>query len=66
MKRITIVRIIGMLCICLAIACAIFGVLGSVGAMELGAPIGRCVIQAIVFGVLTWAFGKFGTALVLI
>ena len=65
MKRVTIVRIIGMFCICLAIVCAIC-VLGSVGAMELGAPIGRCVIQAIIFGILTWGFGKFGTALVLI
>lgn len=65
MKRITIVRIIGMFCICIACVCGI-AVVGSFGAMEFGAPIGRCVIQAIVFGILTWAFGKFGTALVLI
>lgn len=65
MKRITIVRIIGMFCICLAIVCAI-GVVGSFGAMEFGAPIGRCVIQAIVFGLLTAVIGKFGIALVLI
>ena len=43
MKRETLIRIIGMFCICLAVICGI-GVIGSVGAMEWGANIGRCTV----------------------
>lgn len=62
MKRITLIRIIGMFCICFAILSGI-AMIGSVGAMEFGAPILRCTIQAIVFMGLTYGFGKLGAAL---
>lgn len=62
MKRITLIRIIGMFSICFAILSGI-AVIGSVGAMEFGAPILRCTIQAIVFMFLTYGFGKLGAAL---
>ena len=62
MKRITLIKIIGMFCICFAILAGI-AVIGSVGAMEFGAPIGRCTIQAVVFMGLTYFFGKLGTDL---
>lgn len=64
MKRIYIVRIIGMFCMLLAVMCGI-GVIGSVGAMEWGAPIVRCTVQGLVLMAATCGFGKLGTALVL-
>lgn len=60
--RVILIKIIGMFCICFAILSGI-AVIGSVGAMEFGAPILRCTIQAIVFMGLTYGFGKLGTAL---
>lgn len=62
MKRILIVKILGMFSICFAILSGI-AVIGSVGAMEFGASILRCTIQAIVFMGLTYGFGKLGAAL---
>jgi hypothetical protein len=62
MKRILIVKILGMFSICFAILSGI-AMIGSVGAMEFGAPILRCTIQAIVFMGLTYGFGKLGAAL---
>lgn len=63
MKRILIVKILGMFSICFAILSGI-AVCGSLDAMAFfGAPVGRCTIQAIVFMGLTYGFGKLGTAL---
>ena len=62
MKRITLIRIIGMFCLCFAILSGI-AVIGSVGAMEFGASISRCTIQAVVFMGFTYGFGKLGFAL---
>jgi hypothetical protein len=64
MKRIYIVRIIGMFCMLLAVMCGI-GVIGSVGAMEWGASIARCTVQGLVLMAAACGFGKLGTALVL-
>lgn len=64
MKRIDILRAIGWVCLLGAVICGI-GVIGSVGAMEWGASIGRCTIQGIVLMAAACGFGKLGTALVL-
>lgn len=60
--RVILIKIIGMFCICFAILSGI-AVIGSVGAMEFGASIGRCTIQALVFMGFTYGFGKLGYAL---
>ena len=64
MKRETLIRIIGMFCVCLAVICGI-GVIGSVGAMEWGANIGRCTVQGLVLMAAAYGLGKIGTAFVL-
>jgi hypothetical protein len=64
MKRIHILNAIGWVCLLGAVICGI-GVIGSVGAMEWGAPIVRCTVQGLVLMAAACGFGKIGTALVL-
>ena len=64
MKRIHILNAIGWVCLLGAVICGI-GVIGSVGAMDWGASIGRCTVQGLALMAATCGFGKIGTALVL-
>lgn len=62
MKRVYIVNAIGYVCIMAAILCGI-GMIGSVGAMEWGAPMGRCMLQGIGCTIGAVVLGKLGVAL---
>lgn len=64
MKRVYIVNAIGYVCIMAAILCGI-GMIGSVGAMEWGAPMGRCTVQGLVLMAAAYGLGKIGAAFVL-
>ena len=65
MKRVYIVNAIGYVCIMAAILCGI-GMIGSVGAMEWGAPMGRCMLQGIGCTIAAYVLGKIGTELAMI
>lgn len=63
MKRVSILKVVGMVFLFLAVICGI-GVFGSVGAIEQDmVSIARGCVQALVCGALTLVFGWIGFAL---
>ena len=63
MKRIVLVKLIGTAVMFAAIMCAIFGVIGPIGAMEFGANILECSIRAMIGLAATVGLGKIAFAL---
>ena len=61
-KRVAIVNGIGAMFVLAAVCCGI-GMIGSVGAMEWGAPMGRCTVQGIGCTIAAYVLGKLGVAL---
>ena len=62
-KRVILVKLIGTAVMFAAIMCAIFGFIGSVGAMEFGGDILKCSIRAMLGLAATVGLGKIAFAL---
>lgn len=62
-KRVILVKLIGTAVMFAAVMCAIFGFIGSVGAMEFGGDILKCSIRAMLGLAVTIGLGKVAYAL---
>lgn len=62
-KRVILVKLIGTAVMFAAVMCAIFGFIGPIGAMEMGANILKCSIRAMIGLAMTIGLGKIAFAL---